>query len=342
MAVSTVLNRRTLVRLIKPYQLGELSAYSGVPAGSVNTCYRLEVGKGRFFLKVNEVKDAEQARREIELLAFLRTKGIACPRPIADQNGRLLHEYKGKAVSVYAPLSGKERTAEQMSPEHVYQVGRTLGSLHLTGQDYKPSLENRFSFARIRDLYLHLRLPAHLKQLKHTLDDELAHHEEYLEERLPSGIIHGGVFADNLLFRGKKVSGVLDFEAAGRGKLIADMATAVNALCYVDGRYHLERFSALIDGYQEVRTLSLVEWDAFPNELRFSALRFTVTRLKQAVFGSANRNRRGHKDYHEFLDRLHILRRERPGGMDKLLLAMATGYDYRKYQKRTERDDDRS
>ncbi len=333
MAVYTVLHRRTLERILKPYQLGELSDVSGVPAGSVNTYYRLEFGKGKFFLKIDEVKDAEQAQREIELLVFLRTKGIACPRPIADQNGHFLREYKGKAVSVYAALSGKERTADQMSPEHVYQVGKTLGTLHRAGQDYKPGLENRFSFARIRDLYLHLRIPSHLKQIKHILDDELAHHEEYLEERLPKGIIHGDVFADNLLFRGRKVSGILGFKAAGQGKLIADLATAVNVLCYLDDRYHLDRFNALIDGYQEVRSLSLVEWDAFPNELRFSALRFTVTRLRDFLFRSADRKLPVQTDYQGFLACLRVLRRERPGGMDKLLLAMATGYDYRKYQK---------
>ncbi len=40
-----------------------------------------------------------------------------------------------------------------------------------------------------------------------------------------------------------------------------------------------------------------------------------------------------YKDYKEFFDRLLILRREKEGGMEDLLLAMATGYDYRKYQK---------
>jgi len=35
----------------------------------------------------------------------------------------------------------------------------------------------------------------------------------------------------------------------------------------------------------------------------------------------------------EFYDRLLILRREKSGGMEDILLAMATGYDYRKYQK---------
>jgi hypothetical protein len=39
------------------------------------------------------------------------------------------------------------------------------------------------------------------------------------------------------------------------------------------------------------------------------------------------------KDFRDFLERLQVLRRERPGGMDRLLMAMATGYDYRQYQK---------
>ncbi len=46
-----------------------------------------------------------------------------------------------------------------------------------------------------------------------------------------------------------------------------------------------------------------------------------------------NGSQRVDKDFHEFFDRLRVLRREREGGMEALLMAMATGYDYRKYQK---------
>ena len=42
---------------------------------------------------------------------------------------------------------------------------------------------------------------------------------------------------------------------------------------------------------------------------------------------------RTQKELKEFFQRLLILRRERDGGMEELLMAMATGYDYRKYQK---------
>jgi Ser/Thr protein kinase RdoA (MazF antagonist) len=89
----------------------------------------------------------------------------------------------------------------------------------------------------------------------------------------------------------------------------------------------------LISGYESLRPLSLPEWDSFPNELRFSALRFTVTRIKDFYLRAADDTQRVYKDFKEFYDRLLILRREKSGGMEDILLAMATGYDYRKYQK---------
>jgi hypothetical protein len=43
--------------------------------------------------------------------------------------------------------------------------------------------------------------------------------------------------------------------------------------------------------------------------------------------------KRINKDFQDFYERLLILRREKDGGMEAMLMAMATGYDYRKYQK---------
>jgi homoserine kinase type II len=176
-------------------------------------------------------------------------------------------------------------------------------------------------------------LPNYFRKISRTLEDEVDYLTRYLEGKLPKGVIHGDLFADNVLFRGEKLTAVLDFEAACRGKFIFDLATAVNALCFVDSQYSLDRFRFLLHGYESVRTLSLAEWDAFPNELRYSSLRFTITRLHDFFLRPLDNDQRVHKDFREFFDRLRILRREREGGMEALLMAMATGYDYRKYQK---------
>src|SRR5262249_1119514 len=177
------------------------------------------------------------------------------------------------------------------------------------------------------DLYAEVRgrLPAYFKRIVRTLDDEVEYLRNYLESKLPKGIIHGDLFQDNLIVKGEKVVAVLDFEAASRGKFIFDLATAVDALCFESEQYNLKRFEALIAGYESLRALSLAEWDAFPNELRFSALRFTVTRLRDFFLNPVDEQVRVNKDFREFYERLRILRREREGGMDRLLMAMATG-----------------
>jgi homoserine kinase type II len=95
----------------------------------------------------------------------------------------------------------------------------------------------------------------------------------------------------------------------------------------------LDRFRYLLQGYESIRTLSLAEWDAFPNELRYSSLRFTVTRLHDFFLKPPDGDQRSKADFNEFFERLSVLRREKEGGMEALLMAMATGYDYRIYQK---------
>jgi homoserine kinase type II len=335
MAVYTSLDHRTVANLVTTYGLGNLGKMTGIPVGSVNTHYLLETSKGKVILKIDEAKSLAEAERELSLLLFLRERDFRCPQPLVDRTGQYYHAYKGKPISLYALLSGKSFPEAQLTNIQLKHVGQTLATLHLFSPGYPKDEDNRFSAARVLSLYQEVkdRLPGYLRHLTHMLDDEVIYQQQYQEDRLPKGIIHGDLFADNLLFRKDKVVGVLDFEAACYGKFIYDVATAVNALCYLDGRYVIDRFDALITGYQSVRTLTLTEWDAFPNELRFSAFRFTITRLKDFFLRPMEARDRVSKDFREFFDRLQILRRERSGGMDRLLLAMATGYDYRQYQK---------
>ncbi len=335
MAVYTELGKSILEEIADDYGFGRIVAAAGISQGSVNSNYLLETSKGKFLLRIDEVKSEMEVKREIDLLVFLRRHSFPCPHPLQDRKGRYYRDYQNKCLSLYKYSDGRLLTPERLGLNHLENIGRTLGDLHVVGKGYKKGIDNRFSFERIADLYLGVRnrLPNYFRKISRALDDEVEYLNHYLEGKLPKGVIHGDLFADNLLFRGERLTAVLDFEAACRGKFIFDLATAVNAICFVDGQYSLDRFRALVRGYESVRTLSLAEWDAFPNELRYSSLRFTITRLQDFFLRPANGANRVHKDFHEFFDRLRILRREKEGGMEALLMAMATGYDYRKYQK---------
>src|SRR5260370_2255636 len=335
MAVYTELSKTFLEELVDDYSFGRISNVVGIPEGSVNTNYLLETAKGKFLVRIDEVKGESEVKRESDLLAVLRKHTFPCPHPMQDRMGRFYRNFNNRCVSLFKYQEGKILLPERIRPSQLETIGRAVVELHVIGKGYNKGIDNRFSFERIADLYLSVRgrLPNYFRKISRTLEDEVDYLTRYLEGKLPKGVIHGDLFADNVLFRGEKLTAVLDFEAACRGKFIFDLATAVNALCFVDSQYSLDRFRFLLHGYESVRTLSLAEWDAFPNELRYSSLRFTITRLHDFFLHPLDNNRRVHKDFREFFDRLRILRREREGGMEALLMAMATGYDYRKYQK---------
>jgi homoserine kinase type II len=335
MATYTPLTKRECSRIAEEFGLGDLIACTGIRNGSVNTHYLLDTKKGKFFIRIDEVKSEIEVKQEVELLLYLKRQGFPCLQLIKNKNGHYYEELRGKFFSLSRYVDGAELSLESLSHSHLEQLGHALAKLHLIGRGFKKGVENRFGFTRIASMYREVRrqIPPHLKTIVRVLDDEVSYLENYLDSNLPKGIIHGDLFPDNFKFKGNRLVGIIDFEAACRGKFIYDLATAVNALCFLEGRYRIDRFEPLIAGYESLRPLSLPEWDSFPNELRFSALRFTLTRIKDFYLRRVDETRRNYKDFKEFFERLLILRREKDGGMEELLLAMATGYDYRKYQK---------
>jgi len=317
------------------YGLPKVNNVRSVDEGPFVHCYLLETGRGRFLVKIDEVKSEIEVKRELDLVLFLRKHGFPSRAPLADRRGRHCQDFLGKQLTVYKRIDGHELNADSVTGGQLENVGRVMADLHLVTKAYKKGVENRFSFDRVAELYAEVRgrLPTYLRKIVRTLDEELEYLSNYLEMKLPKGTIHGDVRPEKILVKGDKVVGILDFETAGRGKFILDLATAVNALCFEDGRYELRRFESLISGYETLRTLSLAEWDAFPNELRFSAFRFTISRLNDFFDHPAQERQQINKDVQDYYERLLILRREREGGMESMLMAMATGYDYRKYQK---------
>jgi homoserine kinase type II len=333
--VAAGLSRKELAEIAADYGFPRVTDTHELTAASGSTAYLVGTVKGKFCVKIDEVKSEIEVKRELDLLLFLRKHGFPCEVPLADRRGRHLREWYGKSLSVYRYIDGHTAEPEDLGAGQLENVGRVLADLHLIGKAYKKGVDNRFGFDRVGEVYLDARgrLPHYFKKIIRTLDGEIEYLNHYLEGKLPKGIVHGDLCLDNIRFKGDKVVAVLNFEAACRGKFIFDLATAVNTLCYEEGRYSLKKFEALIAGYESLRTLSLAEWDAFPNELRFSAFRFTVTRLRDFFINPADERERINKDFQDFYDRLRILRRERAGGMEPILMAMATGYDYRKYQR---------
>ncbi len=332
---SLTLDKEALGEVAAEYGFSKLGSGSGPVPKWGGKRYALDAAKQHHELQVRSLDDEFDLRRELDLLDFLEKHGYPAPRPISDRRGRRILEREGHYLLLYSVPIGRIAAESKLGLKQINAVGCAIGELHMVGRGYKKAIENRFGFDRMFETYAAVRrnMPSYFKKIVRTLDEEIEYLGNYLESKLPKGIIHGAVHADSITFKGDDVVCVADFDAACRGKYVYDLATAVNATCFTSDGYELERFEALLSGYESLRTLSLAEWDSFPNELRFAALRFAVVRLSEFFDGDEDERDRINADFGRYLERLRVLRREKDGGMEGLLMAMATGYDYRKYQR---------
>ena len=167
MAVYTELSKPFLKEIAEDYTLGRVVGATGIAQGSVNTNYLLETAKGKFLLRIDEVKSENELKREIDLLSFLRKHGFPCPHPIQDRIGRQHRNFNSKCVSLYKYHEGRVIQTPKLRFSQLETIGHALGELHVIGKAYKKGIDNRFSFERIADLYLNVRsrLPNYFRKI---------------------------------------------------------------------------------------------------------------------------------------------------------------------------------
>ena len=114
------------------------------------------------------------------------------------------------------------------------------------------------------------------------MNDELSIIKKNWPKHLSVGIIHSDLFIDNIFFYKNKFYGFIDFYFSANDFLSYDLATCINALCFIKkkGKFILDKNKSynLIHGYQTVRKLSNSEKLKFNILCRGSALRYLLTR----------------------------------------------------------------
>ena len=98
---------------------------------------------------------------------------------------------------------------------------------------------------------------------------------------------------------------MLDLEQATFGSFVYDLAVSANAWCWNGQRICEPAVEAMFAAYEQERSLTSAERNAFVDEARLAAARFTITRITD-VFLPANvdEDLRRRKDWREYADRL--------------------------------------
>ena len=282
MSVYTSVGRDELTVWLQPLGLGELIDHAGIAAGMQNSNYFVTTTQGRFVLTLFERIETSTLDFYLALQDHLASRGIPCPQPLADPQGRRWRRLAGQPAALLSCLPGVAEEAP--TPAHCHALGEMLARLHLAGAGMANPLPNPCGAAWRQAIGAAL-LPVLSPEERALLADELAFQAAQDFTALPRGIIHADLFRDNVLWDDSpprvlpaghaRLSGVLDFYFAGEDCLLFDLAVAANDWCFNGAT-----LAALIAGYQGRRLLSAAEMAVWPAMQRAAALRFWLLRLE--------------------------------------------------------------
>src|SRR3984885_14455195 len=281
MAVYTDVTAEDLSRFLADYDVGELLSYKGIAEGVENSNFLVHTGHGHFILTLYERRVAERDLPFfLALMEHLASRGITCPQPVKNRQGKMLGRLAGRPAAMVTFLDGM--WIRRPSAAHCAGLGEALARLHLAGADFAMRRDNALSVAGWRQLYQLCSGQAH--QVDGNLETLVAVELEVLERDwpsgLPQGVIHADLFPDNVFFLADQLSGLIDFYFACTDTLAYDVAICLNAWCFEpDHSYNVTKGRALLASYAKVRALSPEEWEKLPLLARGAALRFLLTRL---------------------------------------------------------------
>jgi homoserine kinase type II len=283
MAVYTQVSDAALATFLADYDIGEARAFKGIAEGVENSNFYLETTQGRFILTVFEKRaNPEDLPWFISLTEHLADAGFPCATPIKARNGKALRLLSGKPALIVSFLTGISPRRPNLDQCRAFGVA--LANMHIALQDFTAPRHNDLGPAGWRQLWN--GRADHADRLEAGLSDAINNDLALIDSlwprigALPSGAIHADLFPDNTFFIGDTFTGAFDFYFACTDFLAYDLAICLNAWAFEDGaEYNFSKGSALIAGYQSVRSLSDAERTTLPLFARGAAIRFFLTRL---------------------------------------------------------------
>ena len=290
MAVYTEVSHAEASALLQQLKLGELTSLKGCSGGIENTNYFVSAEQDGvthdYVLTLFERLSFEQLPFYLRLMKHLAQRGIAVPEPVANAQGALVFELKGKPAAVVDKLRGNHEL--KPTPVHCAQVGAMLARMHLAGRDFDMQQPNLRALDWWNDT-VPVVLPYLTTPQKDLITQELAYQNHVAAQSsyaaLPRGPIHADLFRDNVMFDSASgaptLSGFFDFYFAGVDTWVFDLAVCLNDWCIdlATGAHDAQLAHSLIAAYSTERPLLAVERDLLPAMLRAGALRFWLSRL---------------------------------------------------------------
>ena len=214
------------------------------------------------------ISGPDDFRFELELLEYVRSRGVSVAAAVRARSGELLEHLVGPEGNRYCALfryaDGRERAT--LNSESGRRLGQTMARFHAAADDYCPSY-SRYHFdlaylverpmALIRSVFDHYGRAAELEPFVPAIAEWQAQVRRIPRIVPAYGIIHGDPHSGNYRVDESDQITLFDFDHGGYGWRAYDAAVC-------KGNMTDEIWQAFVEGYNEVRLWTPEEMEAIP------------------------------------------------------------------------------
>jgi homoserine kinase type II len=279
-----------LVGVLAHYDLGAFRASRPIERGYVNELWVIRTTRGRFVLKRRhpDLRETRTILGQHALVRHLDKTGFPAPPFVATRRGTTFVELDEEVYEVQEYVAGSLR--EPTSPSQMAMAARTLGWYHraVLGFDH-PALyreRERYGPEALERIWGGLmedwrgRLTPQVERLCVALarhvNDVRSLYRSFGD--LPELVIHGDYYAENLIWQGDTIVGVVDYDQAHWCARALELAEALiyfarepDRRCQhivYPGVLDLGGIGRFLRAYMEVVRLSEAEVRALPQLIR--------------------------------------------------------------------------
>lgn len=239
------LSRSEVGELCSLYGL-DLVDFGLLAGGNTSTNHLLFTHQGEYVASVLESTDSAHNERLALIMRCLADAGIPVNEPLRSHVGTYIQSASGFDVLVTKRVIG--RCSRQLPFDDLFEAGRTLGMIHKVDPPKWLARETR----RVLD---HELEEVEDDGFKSWVADKRRAFDE-VAKKLPTGLIHGDYFGDNLIIDNNATMHVIDWVTASKDTLALDVGIALIGMSRVDAVPQPQRIAEFLRGYRVRRPIA--------------------------------------------------------------------------------------
>ena len=285
MAYLTELNEDDIKNITFNYKILDYESFTPIYEGIQNSNYIITTKSRKFIFTIFDDKYvANNLQKFLEFMLFINKSGFNCPCPFTDISQNLVSKLNNRPSSLVTFLEGKSLYKHRSS--HFSFLGQDLAKLHKITLKYpyiiKKRFDKNFYNSNIKD---NLNIIENYNlNLINIFKSSFFAYSNLNKTKLPSGIIHGDLFPDNVLFNKGNIGGFIDFYYASKDYLISDIAIIIISWCFntKNGNkieLNMNKVRLLLSNYDKIRKIAFYELLSLSIICKIYCIRFFLTRL---------------------------------------------------------------